>query len=264
MIMRRIVLSLAAAGLLHAGKEPSPEEIQEIIRKFAAQETAFSKAREAYTYRQTSRLQELDDNGGRIGNWEETFDVIFTANGKRDEKVVRAPVPALRNLILTPEDLQDMRSVQPFVLTSNEISNYSVNYLGQEKLDEIECYAFAVRPRKMEPGKRYFAGIVWVDEQELQIVKSYGRATGLMKRNQDSQYPKFETFREQVDGKYWFPTYTVSNDTLVFDSGLAQKIKMTVRYADYKQFKSDVKITFGDEVPTPDPAKPKPPEPKKP
>jgi hypothetical protein len=262
MNMRWLALPLAAAAALAAGKEPTPEEIQEIIRKFAAQETAFAKARENYTYRQTSRLQELDDNGNRIGSWEETFDVVFTSAGKREEKVVRAPVPALRNLILTPEDLQDMRSVQPFVLTTAEIPNYNVNYLGRERLDEIDCYVFAVRPKRMEPGKRYFAGIVWVDEQELQIVKSYGRATGLTKRNQDSQYPKFETFREQIDGKYWFPTYTVSNDTLVFDSGLVQKIKMTVRYAEYKQFKSDVKITFGDEVT--EPAKPKPPEPRKP
>jgi hypothetical protein len=259
--MRWTLALMIPLALLAQKKDPSPEEIQEIIRKFAAKESEFSKARESYTYRQNSKLLELDEGGGRIGQWEETFDVVFTNAGKRDERVVRAPVPALRNLILTPEDLQDMRTVQPFVLTSEEIGNYNVDYLGIEKLDEIECYAFAVRPKSMQPGKRYFAGIVWVDDQELQIVKSYGRSTGILKRGSDQRFPKFETYREQIDGKYWFPTYTVSNDTLVFDSGLAQRIRLTVKYDDYRQFKSDVKITFGDEVT--DPAKPKP-EPKKP
>jgi hypothetical protein len=99
----------------------------------------------------------------------------------------------------------------------------------------------------MEPGKRYFSGEVWVDDRDLQIVKSYGRATGVLKKNEDQQFPKFETYREQIDGKYWFPTYTVANDTLHFKDNDV-RIKQTIRYEDYKQFKSDVKITFGDAV----------------
>ena len=120
----------------------------------------------------------------------------------------------------------------------------------------------------MEAGKRYFQGIVWVDEEELQIVKSYGRGTGLLKKGSDYKFPKFETYREQIDGKYWFPTYTLANDTLFFNDGPAVRIRMNVKYEDYKQFKSDVKITFGDTVATPEePKKPEEPpkaQPKKP
>ncbi|MBV9768603.1 MAG: hypothetical protein JOZ32_03445, partial [Bryobacterales bacterium] len=144
-------------------------------------------------------------------------------------------------------DMQDLREVQPFVLTTDEVPKYFIRYLGREQLDEISCYAFAVKPKKMEPNQRYFEGIVWVDDRDLQIVKSYGRGEGA-KKNQDHQYPKFETYREQVDGKYWFPTYTIANATLHFRDN-DQRIKMTVKYQDYKQFKSDTQIKYNVEDP---------------
>jgi hypothetical protein len=238
-----------------AGEDPSQAQIDEIITKFAAKEADFAKARENYTYRQTVRVMELDEGGATRGRHEMISDIIFSPEGKRTEKVVKAPVSTLRNIQLTPEDEQDLRNVQPFVLTTGEIPKYFIRYLGKETLDEIPCYAFAVKPKKMEPGQRYFQGIVWVDDRDLQIVKSYGRGVGIIKKNYDNQFPKFETFREQIDGKYWFPTYTTANDTLYFQSG-PQRIRMIVRYEDYKQFKSDVQIKYGDEVQTtPPPAK---------
>jgi hypothetical protein len=249
----------AAAALLSAATvfaatapDPTPAQIDEIITKFAAKEAEFRQARGNYTYRQTARVQELDESGTPMGKWEEVSDIVFTPEGKRSERVVRAPVPTLRNIQLDPGDVQDLRDVQPFVLTTEELPKYFVRYLGREKLDEIPCYSFAVKPKKMEQGQRYFEGIVWVDDRDLQIVKSYGRGVGLLKKGADNQYPKFETYREQIDGKYWFPTYTIANDTLQFQSG-PQRIKMTVKYEDYKQFKSDIQIKYGDEVKQPAP-----------
>jgi len=235
---------LSGAAFAASSGDPSPDQIDNIIAKFAAKESAFSKARSNYTYRQTAKIEELDDSGSSVtGRWQIVSDIIFTPDGHRIERVAYAPVPTLHNIILTPQDEQDLRDVQPFVLTSEEIPNYYVRYLGRDQLDEISCYSFAVKPKKMEQGKRYFEGIVWVDDQDLQIVKSYGRGIGLLKRNEDNQFPKFETYREQVDGKYWFPTYTIANDTLNFKDS-SQRIRMTVKYQDYKQFKSDVQIKY--------------------
>jgi hypothetical protein len=115
-----------------------------------------------------------------------------------------------------------------------------------------------VKPKKLEKGKRYFEGQVWVDDKDLQIVKSYGRGVGLLKKGDDNQYPKFETYREQIDGKYWFPTYTIANDTLNFQSGPI-RMRLTVKYEDYKQFKSDTVIKYDT-----DEAGKTPPPPKKP
>lgn len=260
--MRPLAILTLLAGAAIAGNLPDPNQsqIDEIINKFAAKEAEFSRARGNYTYRQTARIQELDENGNPRGRYEIVSDIIFTPEGKRTERVVRAPVSTLQNILLTPEDEQDLRDVQPFVLTTNEIPQYYIRYLGHEQLDEIPCYSFAVKPKKMEPGKRYFEGVVWVDDKDLQIVKSYGRGVGLLKKNSDNQFPKFETYRQQIDNKYWFPTYTIANDTLNFQAG-PQRIRMTVKYEDYKQFKSDVNIKYGD---VEEPAKPQTPPPPKP
>src|SRR5215472_13331694 len=214
--MRVIVLSaaMAAAGLWLPARAADDVNADEIIRKFAAKELEFQQARNNYTYRQSVKLQELDGGGNPTGGqWELVEDIIFTPEGKRIQKVVYAPVQTLRNILLTPEDERDLRDVQPFVLTSNEIGDYDIRLLGREKVDEVPCFAFAVKPKKLVQGKRYFEGQIWVDDRDLQIVKTYGKGVGVIKRGGDNQFPRFETYREQIDGKYWFPTYTRADDT---------------------------------------------------
>ncbi len=253
--MRGLAVSIFFAGVIFAADTSAKKwdlteaQANDIIQKFAAKEAAFAKARDNYTYRQDASIQEADENGTPGGRWEEVTDVTFTPDGQRSEHVVRAPVATLHLIIMDPGDIEDMRHTQPFVLTTDELPNYWVRYLGHQQVDEIGCYVFAVKPKKLEPNKRYFSGEVWVDDQELQIVKSYGRGVGLQKHGEDHQYPKFETYREQIDGKYWFPTYTIANDTLHFRDNDV-RIKQVIKYEDYKQFKSDVTITYGDEADT--------------
>jgi hypothetical protein len=260
--MRLAATFALIAGAAFAGNapDPTPAQIEDIITKFAAKEAEFARVRGNYTYRQTVKIQELDDSGSVTGKHEMISDIIFTPEGKRTERVVYAPVSSLHAIIMTQQDEQDLRDVQPFVLTSNEIPNYNIRYLGRETLDEISCYSFAVKPKKLESGKRYFEGVIWVDDKDLQIVKTYGRGIGQLKRNEDQQFPKFETYRAQVDGKYWFPTYTIANDTLNFKDS-SQRIRETVKYENYKQFKSDVVIKYND---VDEPPKTPPPSPKKP
>jgi hypothetical protein len=242
--MRVIVLSAAFAALCLPTWAADDVNPADIIRRFAAKELEFQQARNNYTYRQSVKLEEV--NGG--GKWEEVDDIIFTPEGKRIEKVVYAPVISLRQISLSPEDVQDLRNVQPFVLTTPEIPDYDIQYLGKEKVDDIGCYTFSVKPKKMVTGKRYFEGQIWVDDQDLQIVKTYGKGVGLLKRNSDQAFPKFETYREQIDKKYWFPTYTRANDTLHFKSGENVPIRMTVKYQDYKKYEGRSTIKFGDVV----------------
>jgi len=246
---------LTGAALAGTLPDPTPTQIEDIIAKFAAKEAQFSEARQNYTYRQTARVMSLDADGNPTGKWEEVTDIIFTPDGKRSEHVVRAPMSTLTAFQLDPGDIQDLRDVQPFVLTTAELPKYYIRYVGRKQIDEIGTYEFAVKPKKLEKGLRYFEGEVWVDDRDLQIVKTYGRGVGLLKKGADNQYPKFETYREQIDGKYWFPTYTIANDTLNFQSG-PQRMRLMVKYEDYKQFKSDVTIKYGDTEEQKPPKKP--------
>jgi hypothetical protein len=242
-----------------AAPDVNPDEI---IQKFAAKEKAFAEALENYTYRQTSKILELDDSGEAVGKYEMTADMTFSPEGKRVEHVVRAPVSTLKNLILTGEDLEDLKNTQPFTLTTDQLPLYDIRYLGKQNADEIPCYVFSVKPKKLTPGKRFFEGQIWVDDRDFQIVKTYGKGVGYQKKSDDQQFPKFETLREQIDGKYWFPTYTHADDTLHFKDH-PQKIRMLVTYKDYKKFSGKSTIQFGDVVddkfkdqPKPAPQKP--------
>jgi hypothetical protein len=226
-----------------AQTNPSPEEI---IRKFAAKEAEFRKARESYTYRQVVKMEELDPDGQPGGSWEITSDIIFGPDKKRTEKVIYAPPVSLKNISLDPQDEQDLRDVQPFVLTTDDIGKYEIVYLGKQNVDEIPCYSFSVKPKKMVKGERYFQGTIWVDDRDFQIVKTYGKGVGITSK--DHQFPNFETYREQIDGKYWFPTYTRADDVLHFPN-FSQRIRMVVRYQNYKRFGADTSISYGDAVP---------------
>src|SRR5579875_259466 len=261
-MMRAFVFPMALGGFCLAWLQPvwaadaaagaAPGiDPQQIIQKFAAKEAEFAQARNNYTYRQSVKLEELDASGNPTGGkWELVEDVIFDPEGKRMEKVVYAPVLSLQHIQLTPEDEQDLRNVQPFVLTTPEIPEYEINYLGREKIDEIGTYAFSVKPKKLVTGKRYFEGEIWVDDQDLQIVKTYGKGVGELKHgsSKGQEFPKFETYREQIDGKYWFPTYTRADDTLHFKDGENVRIRMIVKYQDYKRYTGKSTITFGGVV----------------
>jgi len=239
------------AATTTVGHELSQSQIDDIIQKFAAKESEFAKARGNYTYRQSVKVETLDAGGNPDGKWEIVSDIIFTPDGTRTEKVVYAPMNTLERILLTPQDMQDLRDVQPFVLTSEQIGDYYVNYLGHEQVDEVPCYVFSVKPKKLDKGKRYFEGQIWVDDKFLQIVKSDGRAIGYLSRSEQksNKFPRFQTYRQQIDGKYWFPVYTAANDTLNFEQE-SVRVKMVVQYKDYKQFKTQTTIRYADDTNT--------------
>jgi len=241
-------LVLVAQGPGKLRNEQPPIPIDDIIRQFAEKEKEFRAARANYVYRQDIRVQTLNANDRVTGEWHQVWEVTFDTSGKRVEKVVSAPASTLQDIQLTSEDLQDFREIQPFVLTSDDIGKYDVKYLGKEKIDEIDCYVFDVGPKKLEKGQRYFQGQIWVDDKDLQIVKTYGKPVpDIRTKNNENLFPRFETYREQIDGKYWFPTYTRAVDTLQF-SGRAQRMREIIKYDKYKKFEADVKLTFGDAV----------------
>jgi hypothetical protein len=249
--MRVMLLCAASAALLAPAFSAEKVNPDEIIHKFAAKEAEFREARNNYTYRQSVKIQLLDGSGNPTREkWEEVSDIMFSPEGKRTEKVVYAPVSTLQRIGLTPEDLQDLRNVQPFVLTTNEIPDYDIRYLGPEKVDEIGCLAFAVKPKKIVTGKRYFEGQIWVDDRDLQIVKTYGKGVGELKAgsSKNQAFPKFETYHEQIDGKYWFPTYTHADDTLHFKNSEDVRMRMTVKYQDYKKYEGKSTIRYGDVI----------------
>jgi hypothetical protein len=185
------------------------------------------------------------------GEYQQVFDVSFDDQGKKVKNVVFAPQSTLQRISMTEQDMDDIENRLPFVLTSDEIGDYSILYVGQQQEDDLHCYVFDVAPKQTEGKKRYFQGRIWVDDKDFQIVKTYGKSGPDIRKRKDSEnlFPKFTTYREQiVDGPYWFPVYTRADDTLHFSNGDV-KIREIVKYTNYKKFGSNVKITYdGKEV----------------
>lgn len=260
-MLSRCALVVLCAGVLVAADapkkpDPTPAEIQDIIKKFAQKEAGFAAARENYTYRQTTKLEETDPAGGSYAMVEE---VGFDDHNRRTSHVTHAPVTTLQNIMMDNQDEQDMRNTMPFVFSSaDDLPDYNIKYVGHEQVDEISCYVFSVTPKELtKDRKRYFEGQIWVDDQDIQIVKTFGKGVSYQKKSEDHQFPKFTTYREQIDDQYWFPTYTYADDTLNFRDGQSQRIKIVIKYDQYKKyvFKTETSITFGEVGNTGAPAK---------
>jgi len=272
--MSAVLLAICAFSVLPLAAQEGPLENippkgvtpEEIITHFATKEKLFKEARDQYTYRQDIKVQTRD--GDTVtGEYHEVFDVLYDDKGKRIENVVFAPQSSLEQggLSLDQGDVQDFRNRLPFVLTTGEVPEYNILYVGQQQEDQLHCYVFDIAPKAIVGKKRYFQGRIWVDDHDFQIVKTYGQAVPEIrdtkrKGKEEHLYPKFTTWREQIDEQYWFPTYTRADDTLHFNAGDIH-IREIVKYEDYKRFGSNVRILYeGKEVPKADQKAPQNPE----
>jgi hypothetical protein len=247
--------------------DPKGITVEEIIKRFAAKEKQFKEARDQYTFRQDVKVMTLDGDTPD-GAYQQVFDVTFDDKGRKIKNVVFAPQPTLQRIQMTEEDFDDIENRLPFVLTSDETGEYDILYVGQQKQDELNTYVFDIAPKQIVGKKRYFQGRIWVDDHDFQIVETYGKTVPDIrkKRSQENLFPKFTTWREQIDGQYWFPTYTRAEDTLKFAMGDV-KIREIIKYTNYKRFGSKSRITYeGQEVQKaePKPGEQKPAEPPKP
>jgi hypothetical protein len=244
----------------------SQAEIDRIVKTFTANEGIFRAALANYNFNRNATIQTVGMGGQITGTFRRDSVLNLNTEGKRFEKILFAPVSTLTEISITPEDLEDLGGLNPFALEPTAVSQYNFNYVGKEKIDDLNLYVFDITPKVIpDPKKsklRLFTGRVWVDDQDLLIVKSKGKAIPETKNN---KYPIVETWRENIDGKFWFPSYIASDDELVFDSGQAIKLKMRVKYTDYRQGRSEVRILDDDEEIKEETPKPKPtPTPKKP
>ena len=240
----------------------SQAEIDRIVKNFTAKEAEFRDALREYVFNRNATIQTIGMGGQVTGVYRRDSFMALNEQGRRAEKIVYFPVPTIKEVAITPEDIENLGSINPFALEPSKAVLYNFTFVGKEKIDELDLYVFDVAPKVLPDPKKskelLFLGRIWVDDHDLQIVRSKGKAVPEDKNN---KYPIIETWRENVGGKYWFPSYATSDDELVFDSGQAVKLKIRVRYKDYTQGKSEVKILDDtEETPTPTPT----PTPKKP
>lgn len=248
-------------GPLDSTQPPIP--VAQIIQEFTAKETLFLQALNDYTWTRAVKVQSLDDDGHPNGQYYQVVDIYYTPQGQRMERVTDAPQGKLYDtacnsdagvcngeILMTEKDFSDIEQRLPFVLTTQDASQYDITYLGQQKVDQIDTWVFDVKPKTMEKNKRYFQGKIWVDQKEHQIVVTNGKNVpdDLRPNHMDLTLP-FITYRQMVDGKYWFPVYTVGDATLHFLAGKGYlsdnaHLRETVKYSNYHQFRTSIRVLY--------------------
>jgi len=215
---------------------PKGMTAEQIIQRFTAKEKEVQAIRREYTFRQSIKVHTLDNDGKSVSEYQIVADMHYDPKAQWTPTVVFAPQPSLKP---SKEDLADLETRQSFTLGTDELPLYNVTYAGQQRLDELHCYAFDVAPKQIEKGQRYFQGRIWVDDHDFQIVRNTGKSVPDIriqkkKRVEENLFPKFTTWREQIEGKYWFPTFSSADDTLHFVHDDVH-IKEMLKFTDYKR-----------------------------
>lgn len=233
-----LIVALCGNAVLHAAEPPA-----NLAKRVARRESETAEERSHYAYTQSVRLNEMRGGTAAMGEYREVREVVFSPAGERTERFSQDPVNNLKNLIMTDEDFADIRNIQPFVMTEDQIWNYEVKYKGEEHMDAVDCWVLQVRPRQILSGQRLFDGLLWIKQDDFSVIRSEGQAVPQIRTGkQENLFPRFTTLRRPVNG-FWFPATTYADDTLHFRSGPVRE-KLVIRYNDYKKFGSDTKVTF--------------------
>lgn len=239
--------------------DTSPPSIppEQIIQQFAAKESEFRQALDNYTYQRDVTVETIDEDGRPDGVYREVTQISFDNQSRKIEHVTFAPASTLDSarepnddIMMSPADMSDIEHRLPFVLTSQDIGEYNLKYVGRQTVDQVDTYIFDVAPKVIQKNRRYFQGRIWVDQKDLQIVITSGKnVPDDTRKGHEDLSPPFTTYREQVDGKYWFPVYTKADAILHFTGGTGYAsqdvhIREILRYTDYKQFRSNIKLIF--------------------
>lgn len=214
--------------------EPPPIPVEELIRRVTERENQIIRARNSSTYQVSLHLQEFDDGGEEAGEFQMATDVLFTPDGKPYEKVVRSSPSTLTHLALPSEDLAEFGRIRPFLLPSVALEFYELTYAGKQPLGELNTYMFRVRPLRLSRVHLYFEGLIWVDDHDFAIVKTYGKWVSEVEQKTGFEpFVFFEIFRENVEGNLWLPSFIRSEESLKSDAGPA-RIRLTIRFTNYK------------------------------
>ena len=237
----RLVVLFCSASVWAGAQSLDPDEI---IRRVAQNESQLRLVWAQYMYRQNIAFQVLNAAGRVAEQREIVVEIYFSKNGERNTRVLQDR-GALKSVVLTDEDLDNAVNIHPFALSTAELPNYEVKYLGRERVDELGTYVFDLKPHRMPKGKRYFRGRIWVDDLDYQVVMTKGRP---VPETANNKFPEFETVREQIDENYWFPTWSEADEVLYFNSPFGRNrvhVRELMTFENYRKFDVDTSVTYG-------------------
>lgn len=230
-------LLVAAAPVALPVQEAPSLPLEEIVEKFTQKELEYATAHALYRYTLTIRVQELDDEGDVVGEFEQEGTVEFGRRGQRTLLLTSNPRTDLVHLNISRIALEELSRIPLFLLRPEEKEKYDITYLTSERVDEVITYLFRIRPKGIPRSfENLFEGVVWVDSEQFDIVRAQGRLRPAHRNGPLGRYfQRMEIYRQPVDD-FLFPTYVRSDDIIRAVGGEGTlRARLIVRFKDHKR-----------------------------
>ena len=227
-------LDLSGRVAHHPAQKLTP---QEVLTKVTENGTQVTRALLDYSYYAELTIETVSQADTITGKYYRFSQISYDSFGIRQERVFEDKSTLPKNTHIGTNAVNNMVRVYQFIITPETLGLYELNYVGRETVDELRTYVFDVRPKIKLPdadktADRYLRGRVWIDDQDLQVVKVAGEA---LPEQNAHRTPKFETVFQNHD-RYWFPAYTSADDAIRVGDRYARVI-VTVRFTSYKKVK---------------------------
>ena len=231
-----LLATVALPGRVTAQTAVAPDEA---LKRAVAAEDKLKAAERGYSYRQEITVQMFGEGNSIVAQMRRVSQLTYDDLGNRVERIIEFPPSRLNAMIgVMKPDFKTLLGVDPFLLTSDAVARYMVKFVERQKIDELNTYVFSVEPAAQRNAKHKegepwpFKGKIWVDDQDFQIVKVEGRA--LTVKDDKERFPKFEYYRENVDGHVWMPSFVYGRDLLEFPR-YDVPILIEIKYSEYKK-----------------------------
>lgn len=216
-------------------KKPTPAEI---LAAAAERGSQLQSALREYSYYAELTIQTVSQSDTITGKFYRFAQVSFDRQGNRQEKVLENTSSLPPGVYIGTNAANNLTRVYQFVVTPEVLTQYELSYVGREQIDELNTYVFDVRPKVKMPDpeksdERYLRGRIWIDDQDMCVVKIAGEA---LPEQSAHRTPKFETYFQNYD-KYWFPAATSADDRVRVGRRFTRVI-VNVRFTGYKKASS--------------------------
>jgi hypothetical protein len=231
------------AGLMIAVVGPSPPASAalqktspaEILSGAAERGKQLLAALRDYTYYSELTIQTVSQADTISGKYYRFSQISFDRTGNRLEKVLENTSTLPKDIYIGTNTANSLTRIYPFIITPETFNEYEVNYVGRERVDELDTFVFDVKPKIKMPDpekshERYLRGRVWIEDQDLCVVKVAGEA---LPEQSGHRTPKFETYFQNYD-RFWFPAYTSADDTIRIGRD-ATRVTVNLRFTGYKK-----------------------------